>query len=210
MHDSGADRTPRRAPGLLTKLRALANDCGMTVDGSKRMRRSLLLVFLGACLGFGQAPEVRADVLIGGVLRVIDGDTLLLQTPDNLRQSVRIAGIDAPEPAQPHGREARDYLARLVSSGDLRAECPKLDHRASVVCKVWARPTDCASCERTIDLGLAQISGGMAWWHRRYALEQSAEDRKRYEAEEQTARQNRRGLWADKEPVPPWEWRRGR
>ncbi len=167
-----------------------------------------LLLLAGLCAGL--APDVRADIIIGGVLRVIDGDTILVRSPDNLRQSVRIAGIDAPEPAQPYGREARDYLARLVSAGDVRAECPALDHRTSVVCKVWARPTDCASCERTVEVGLAQISGGMAWWYRRYALEQSAEDRKRYEAEEKTARENRRGLWADKKPVPPWEFRRER
>ncbi len=167
-----------------------------------------LLLFAGLCAG--HASNARADILIGGVLRVIDGDTILVQSPDNLRQSVRIAGIDAPEPAQPFGREAREYLARLVSGGDVRAECPALDHRISVVCKVWTRPTDCAACERTVDVGLAQISGGMAWWYRRYALEQAAEDRKHYEAEEKTARENRRGLWADKKPVPPWEFRRER
>ena len=197
-------------PQLLTNPRTLPNDADMNAEENKALRGASAAFVLLAGLCFGHVTAVQADVLVGGVLRVIDGDTILLQSPDNLRQSVRIGGIDAPEPAQPHGREAREYLARLVSNGDVRAECPKLDHRASVVCKVWARPTDCAGCERTIDVGLAQISGGMAWWHRRYALEQSAEDRKRYEAEEQIARQNRRGLWADKEPVPPWEWRRGR
>lgn len=172
--------------------------------------RKPIMAFLVACAALAQAPLARSDVIVGRVLRVVDGDTLLLETSDSLRQSVRLVGIDAPEPAQPHGREAREYLARLVSNGDVRAECPKLDHRTSVVCKVWARPTDCASCERTIDVGLAQISGGMAWWYRRYALEQSADDRTRYEAEEKTARENRRGLWADKQPVEPSEWRRGR
>jgi len=195
---------------LLTAPVALANDAQMRIRGTRRALRTLVALLWVAGAALGHASLARADVLIGSVLRVIDGDTILLQSPDNLRQSVRIAGIDAPEPAQPHGREAREYLARLVSSGDVRAECPKLDHRTSVVCKVWARPTDCANCDRSIDVGLAQISGGMAWWYRRYAMEQSAEDRARYEAEEKTARRNGRGLWAAKEPVAPWEWRRGR
>jgi endonuclease YncB( thermonuclease family) len=195
---------------LLTGPVALANDAGMRLRRTERALRSVLALLWLAGAVLVHAPLARADVLIGSVLRVIDGDTILLQSPDNLRQSVRIAGIDAPEPAQPYGREAREYLARLVSGGDVRAECPKLDHRTSVVCKVWARPTDCASCERSIDVGLAQISGGMAWWYRRYAMEQSAEDRARYEAEEKTARQNGRGLWAAKDPVAPWDWRRGR
>ena len=187
----------------------MANDSAMRLCGSNRAQSVFLLLLLAGTL-LAAAPPAQADVIVGKVLGVVDGDTLLLQSNDNLRQSVRIVGIDAPEPAQPYGREARDYLTRLVSSGDVRAECPKLDRRTSVVCKVWARPTDCAHCDRTLDVGLAQISGGMAWWYRRYALELSAEDRARYESEEKTARENRRGLWAAKNPVPPWDWRRGR
>jgi endonuclease YncB( thermonuclease family) len=177
---------------------------------TRRLGRHVLSLLMLAGMALGQASAARADVIVGRVIRVIDGDTLLMQANDNLRQSVRIGWIDAPEPAQPYGREAREYLSRLVSGGDVRAECPKLDHRTSVVCKVWARPTDCETCARTIDVGLAQVAGGMAWWHRRYALEQSAEDRARYESAEQAARQGRRGLWAGKNPLPPWEWRRER
>ena len=155
-------------------------------------------------------PLAHADEVKGKVLRVADGDTILVLARDGRRQSIRIAGIDAPEAAQPFGRESRDYLARLVSTGEVRAECPKSDRRGSVVCTVWARPTDCATCGQTIDVGLAQIAGGMAWWYRRYGLEQSPEDRARYETEEQTARAAKRGLWVDKAPVPPWDWRRRR
>lgn len=194
----------------MTEPPALANDSGVRQRLAIRRARNLLALLLLASLALVQAPLAQADVLVGRVIRVIDGDTILMQGADNLRQSVRLAGIDAPEPAQPHGRQAREYLAKLVSVGDVRAECPKLDHRTSVVCKVWARPTDCESCARTIDVGLAQISGGMAWWYRRYELEQSPDDRARYAAEEKTAREGGRGLWADKNPVAPWEWRRGR
>lgn len=59
-------------------------------------------------------------------------------------------------------------------------------------------------------VGLAQITDGMAWWFRRYADEQTAEDRGRYESAENEARLQRRGLWRDTEPVPPWERRRTR
>jgi endonuclease YncB( thermonuclease family) len=182
----------------------------MRHDRTSRFWRILMSLLMLAGLALGQASVARADVLVGRVIRVIDGDTILLQGIDNQRQSVRIGWIDAPEPAQPYGREARESLAQLVSGGDVRAECPKLDHRKSVVCKVLAHPADCETCARTIDVGLAQISGGMAWWHRRYALEQSPEERARYESAEQAARQDGRGLWAGKNPVPPWEWRKGR
>jgi len=58
------------------------------------------------------------------------------------------------------------------------------------------------------DVGLVMVGEGMAWWYRAYANEQSAEDQKAYESAEDLARTARRGLWQDKSPIPPWEWRR--
>ena len=52
------------------------------------------------------------------------------------------------------------------------------------------------------DVGLAQLDAGLAWWFRKYAHEQLPRDRIDYEAAE-----DRVGLWQDKHPVPPWEWR---
>jgi endonuclease YncB( thermonuclease family) len=51
---------------------------------------------------------------------------------------------------------------------------------------------------------------GRAWWFRRYASEQSSEDRKRYEFAAQEAKAKKAGLWRDPDPVPPWEWRKAR
>ena len=42
---------------------------------------------------------------------------------------------------------------------------------------------------------------------RKYANEQSAEDQGRYEFAEQEAKSKRAGLWQDKNPQPPWEFR---
>jgi endonuclease YncB( thermonuclease family) len=47
------------------------------------------------------------------------------------------------------------------------------------------------------------VGAGLAWWYRRYAPGDL--DLERLESE---AREAKRGLWADAEPVPPWEWRR--
>ena len=49
------------------------------------------------------------------------------------------------------------------------------------------QPLDCPSCGKTLDVGLAQISVGLAWWFSRYADEQSPEDRGRYRTEEEEA-----------------------
>ena len=58
-----------------------------------------------------------------------------------------------------------------------------------------------------IDVALRQVCDGYAWVFRRYADQMTARESKAYDECEQTARNQRRGLWRDSKPVPPWEWR---
>ncbi len=58
------------------------------------------------------------------------------------------------------------------------------------------------------DVNLAQVKSGMAWFYRYDQKELSAENRRLYAKAEDQARTDRLGLWQDKNPMPPWEWRR--
>jgi endonuclease YncB( thermonuclease family) len=50
---------------------------------------------------------------VGKILRVIDGDTFVLQTEEgNLK--IRMDGIDAPEKEQDFGLEAGEFLNRYL------------------------------------------------------------------------------------------------
>ena len=93
---------------------------------------------------------------------------------------------------------------------EVRVEFEKYDRYGRIVGKVWVTPIDCPTCGKTLDVGLAQITTGMAWWFRRYAHEQSSEDQERYEFAEQEAKAKKVGLWEDKNPIPPWEFRKKR
>ena len=46
------------------------------------------------------------------------------------------------------------------------------------------------------------VREGMAWWYEYFNKE------KKISAMENNARKNRRGLWREQSPTPPWEWRR--
>jgi endonuclease YncB( thermonuclease family) len=48
----------------------------------------------------------------------------------------------------------------------------------------------------------------MAWHYKRYEREQSPEDRLAYARAEEKTRAERRGLGRDRDPVPPWAFRR--
>ena len=58
------------------------------------------------------------------------------------------------------------------------------------------------------DVNLEQVRRGMAWHYKAYEREQSAIDRVSYAAEEDAARNLKRGLWSMPGAQPPWEFRR--
>jgi len=58
------------------------------------------------------------------------------------------------------------------------------------------------------DINLEQLNRGLAWFYRAYAKELSRDDATAYEAAEERARREKRGLWADASPTPPWDFRR--
>ena len=49
------------------------------------------------------------------------------------------------------------------------------------------------------------VKQGWCWWYRKYAPADTV-----LEQLEAEAREAKKGLWADLQPVPPWEWRKRR
>jgi endonuclease YncB( thermonuclease family) len=151
----------------------------------------------------------QADVM-GRVVAVTDGDTIKVLDSSNTQHKVRLTGIDAPERGQPYGTASRDNLSRMVAGKEVKVESTKNDRYGRVLGKVWVQPSDCPTCGKTLDANHAQILAGMAWWYRYYAKEQSPEDRGRYESAEDEARKRKWGLWADPNPINPYDWRKGK
>jgi endonuclease YncB( thermonuclease family) len=150
-------------------------------------------LFLAALL-FWAALQVHAGTLVGKVVAVADGDTVTLLDRDNRQHRIRLAGIDAPEKKQPYYQASRQHLAKLAFGRVATVEWSKTDRYKRIVGNVIVAGED---------VGLLQVRAGYAWWYRDYAREQSAEDRRRYEAAELDARKLRRGLWQDAAPVEP-------
>lgn len=141
---------------------------------------------------------------------VSDGDTITARCgePGAYEQvRVRVAGIDAPEKAQPFGQRATEVMSALVYGKPARLDCHKTDRYGRGVCNVWVAPGSVPGGPMTLDAGLAVVSVGMAWWYRAYAGEQTPQARGQYEFAETEARAKHAGPWADPEPMAPWEWR---
>lgn len=109
--------------------------------------------------------------------------------------TVRVAEIDAPEKSQPFGNRSRQHLAALCFKKSATVTPRTRDRYGCTVGRVECEGTD-ASAE--------QVQAGMAWVFDRYVT-----DRGLYAVQDE-ARGAGRGLWGDREAVPPWEWRHSR
>lgn len=118
--------------------------------------------------------------------------------PCEASHKIRLAGIDAPERAQPFGDRSRQHLARLVFRQVVFIDAAGQDRYGRVIGKVLLNGQD---------VNLAQVQAGMAWHYKRYEQDQSPADRRLYRDAEDSARSARRGLWQDVAPVAPWEFR---
>lgn len=157
-----------------------------------RLVISLWLILLYPC-------GVTAETLTGKVVRITDGDTLVILDATQTQHKIRLAGIDAPESRQPFGQKSKENLSQSVAGQQVAVDWSKPDRYDRIVGKIIYDGQD---------VNLAQIRAGLAWWYRKYAQEQSPVDRQLYEAAEAQARANQVGLWSASDPIPPWDWRK--
>jgi len=173
---------------------------------------SCLLLATGAASAAPRAKPLDLytfeDCLVVGIS---DGDTLKARcgkTGAYEKITVRLSGIDTPERKQAYGNRARKALSDMAFRRQADLICNAHDQYGRHVCKVMVAPLSATDGPKTLDTGLALLTVGMAWWYKAYAHEQSPQERGQYEFAEFEAKSKRAGLWADANPVPPWEWRR--
>ena len=163
------------------------------------MRRATIPSIGAALLVLFWTLPVHTATLPARVLRVPDSDTVTVLAPGNAQYQVRLAGIDAPALTQRYGQAAREHLLRHIAGRFVLVNWQRRDEYGRIVGKVLLSGRD---------VGLRQIQAGLAWHDKRHQNEQSPEERAAYARAEQEARDAKRGLWADSEPTPPWEWTR--
>jgi endonuclease YncB( thermonuclease family) len=84
---------------------------------------------------------------------VADGDTITLLDSNRQQHRIRLAGIDAPERAQPFGQRSKQHLSELAFGKDAKVECYKVDRNDRDVCIVYVDGKN---------IGLEQLDAGLA------------------------------------------------
>lgn len=128
------------------------------------------------------------------VIGISDGDTLTVLR-EHEQVKIRLAEIDAPEKAQPFGAKSKQALSALCFSKEAEVIPQTKDRYGRTVARVKCDGHDASE---------QQVRSGMAWVFDRYVT-----DRSLYQLQD-AARHNGIGLWADTNPIPPWEWRKSR
>jgi micrococcal nuclease len=139
-----------------------------------------------------------AEVQLGTVQRVIDGDSLIVVLDGMGEEQVRVQGIDAPEHDQPWGDEAADLLRERIQGRRVSVtHIGERDRHGRLLADI-AVP----DVENLWDVGVTVTRQGLAWHYEAY------DDSRSLAEAQMLARQNRDGLWSDPKPIPPWEGRR--
>lgn len=145
------------------------------------------LLFLLWCLNLSSFSAAAAPI----ITHFYDGDTVKID--DGQRQyKLRITDIDAPERNQRYGKQARRALMKLCKQADIHVTFTGIDK--------YQRELGYLTCNNT-SVSESLIEQGYAWFNVRYSSNWALQ------AAENEARQARRGLWKQKNPMPPWEWR---
>ena len=151
---------------------------------------------LAVVLCFHVLPTFAAD-FTGKVVGVIDGDTIEV-LHNRQAERIRLYGIDCPEKRQAFGTKAKQFTSQLVFGKTVTVRVNDRDKYGRTIGEVILLDGR--------NLNQELVRTGLAWWYRKYAPGDAALERLETEA-----REAQRGLWADPNPIPPWEWRhRGR
>ena len=137
------------------------------------------------------AVSKERHVLTGKVVHVLDGDTLIL-LQNKTQYRIRLTEIDAPEKNQPFGAQARKHLMALCHNGRAQVFVHGKDKYGRTLGRVYCNG---------VDANAEQVRAGLAWVYDRYVSDLTL-----YQLQSD-ARRARRGLWAGKDPIPPWQWR---
>ncbi len=137
--------------------------------------------------------DAVGEVLIT-VTWALDGDTYLV-TGLHPGAIVRLAGFDAPERSQARGQECLRAIKPVVEGMSFLAAVREIDQYGRVIAQLFYT-------QGHRDLAIVLLKAGLGW-----CVKNHAPDVEAYEKAEKQARQARKGLWQDLNPIAPWIWR---
>lgn len=176
---------------------------------------STALIFLGLAGCKNHTKSLPAPLAVnaeyeleGRVHRIWGGDSFEFGDSNELHY-IMIRGVDSPKPGQPYFDEAKEHLIKSISGRTSRLSIVGRDQMMREFADVFSclkTPEGTSQGKETADaietnIGLNLIQNGFGWYD---GMEfEGSEALKQAELE---AREKRIGLWAQDNPVAPWDF----
>jgi len=144
-------------------------------------------------LFFLLVPLLALSQIKGKVVKVKDGDTVVILDQDLKEHTIRVADIDCPEYTQPYSVVAKKFTSNEIYFREVEVISKGQDRYGRIIGFIQYGDG--------LDLSSELLKNGFAWHYKRYSKD------KDLAALEMMARKGKLGLWQDKSPVPPWDWR---
>ena len=142
------------------------------------------------------ASSGLAGEFSGSVVGVLDGDTIEV-VHAHQTERIRLSGIDCPEKGQAYGQRAKQATSARAFGKEVTLQTFGKDRYGRTIADVILPDGD--------NLNQILVKEGTCWWYRKYAPGNAV-----LEELETDAREKRIGLWAEAQPIPPWEWRKAK
>lgn len=135
-----------------------------------------------------------ANKFEGTIMSVKDGDSFMVKTKHAVKE-IRLQGIDCPELAQPYGEDAKLLTSNYINKKVLIIKQGK-DQYNRILANTYFK-------EKWINAEL--IKNGLAWYNQEHQSKTNSDQLSNYE---NIAKKRKLGLWKDKNPISPWDWRK--
>jgi len=126
------------------------------------------------------------------VVTVEEGDRLRIHH-DGRSEMIYLRDVDCPDLKQPYGKQAKHATAAYVGNREVVIRSLTRNRQGRVSAEVLLQDGR--------NVGRELLKEGLAWWKR---TDSNDRDLERVET---LARAERKGLWSDPNPVPPWKWK---
>ena len=143
----------------------------------------------------GVRAEASAN-LVGYIGRVWGGDNFEFGDASELHYFF-ITGVDCPEPGQPYFNQSKRFLLKNYGHKILELTIDGYDESK----RQFGHAIYVDENGRSTDVGLTLVENGMAWYNGS-EFEGSDAYREAFE----NAKRSKIGLWAQPNPLPPWEF----
>lgn len=130
----------------------------------------------------------------GKVIKVKDGDTIVILDESNTQITVRFANIDCPEKGQPFSKVATQFVSAEIFGKYVNVVDTSFDK--------YGRTLGYVIYDNK-NMSIELLKKGLAWHYQYFS------DNVYLQSLEDDAKFNKLGLWLDDNPINPYNWRKG-